>query len=270
MKLKHIQISALSLIVMLIFAGCKKGGVKELLFPVEQDIKLGQQLSDHIATNPKEFPLVDSTKNPLLYQSMYKFRDIILNSGKVRYKDQFAWKIKIINDPKTLNAFAAPGGFIYIYTGLINYLDKPEHFAGVMGHELAHADRRHSVNQMIKNSGVQLLLEIALGSDNGLAQLATGLAGLKFSRSDEKDADEWSIEYLCNSQYAANGAAGFFEKLIAEEQQGSTPEFLSTHPSPDNRVKNINDKATAMGCALSDKEKANWVEIQKLANNITL
>jgi len=212
--------------------------------------------------------LVDEAKNPELYQEVFKIRDAILASGKVTYKDEFAWQVKIIDDPNTLNAFAAPGGFIYVYTGIILFLDSLDHFAGVMGHELAHADRRHATNQMIKNSGVQLLLEIALGENGGaVAQVAQGLVGLSFSRKDETDADEWSVEYLCNTQYQSNGAAGFFEKLVDNGQAGGTPEFLSTHPSPDNRVEDINAHANELGCT-QEGEAADWAAIQDLARNI--
>lgn len=250
-----------------VLCGCKKGGIKEALFPVSQDIALGQQLADQIAASPTEFPLVDSTKNRELYQAMYTYRDVILQSSDIVYKDEFAWQIKIIDDDQTLNAFAAPGGFIYIYTGIIKFLDDGNHFAGVMGHEIAHADRRHSINQMIKNSGVQLLIEIALGSENGLAQVASGLAGLKFSRTDESDADEWSVRYLCNTAYESNGAAGFFQKLLDQDAAGSQPQFLSTHPSPANRVEDINQTATDLGCT-TEGEPLNWVRVQNLASNI--
>ena len=262
----RIKVLCSSLLVAFLFFGCKKGGVKEFFFPVEKDIELGQQLSDYIDTHPDEYPLVDSAKNSDLYKEMYGFRDVILNSGKIQYKDEFAWKVKVIKDDNTLNAFAAPGGFIYIYTGIIQYLDSPDHFAGVMGHELAHADRRHSINQMIKNNGVKVLLDIALGSDSQLGQIAGGLAGLKFSRKDESDADAWSVEYLCNSQYESNGAAGFFEKLVAQGS-ASPPEFLSTHPDPGNRVEDINTKATDLSCSLNGT-KASWATVQSLASNI--
>jgi beta-barrel assembly-enhancing protease len=265
--MKSTKIIISSILTLALFAGCKKGGVKDFLFPVEKDIELGKQLADYIDAHPEEYPLVDSAKNTALYNAMYSFRNVILNSGKVKHKDDFAWRVRVIDEPNTLNAFAAPGGFIYIYTGIIKYLDKPEHFAGVMGHELAHAAERHSINQMIKTNGVQILLEIALGNDNGIAKVATGLASLKFSRSDEKEADEKSIEYLCGSAYEANGAAGFFEKLIAEESTGSTPEFLSTHPSPENRVENINSNAQKMGCSISGS-KEDWTKIKDLASNI--
>ena len=265
--MKSVKIILFPLLILATFISCKKGDAKDFLFPVEKDIELGKELSVYINEHPEEFPLVDSAKNTELYAAMYHFRDVILNSGNVKHKDDFAWQIKIINDSSTLNAFAAPGGFIYIYTGIINYLDKPEHFAGVMGHEIAHAAERHSITQMIQNNGVQILLEIALGSQSQIAQVASGLVGLKFSRGDETDADSKSIDYLCNSQYEANGASGFFAKLIAEEATGDTPEFLSTHPSPENRVENINKKAEEMGCALKG-EKINWSNVKTLALNI--
>lgn len=252
-----------------LFAGCKKGGVKEFLFPVEQDVSLGQELADYIDQNPAEYPLVDSSKNALLYQEVYKIRDAILNSGEVKYKDEFKWQVRIIEDDATLNAFAAPGGFIYVYTGIIQYLEEIDHFAGVMGHELAHADRRHSINQMIKNSGVQILLEIALGenSSGAIGQVAGGLAGLSFSRKDEADADEYSVKYLCNSPYKSNGAAGFFQKLLDDDAAGSTPEFMSTHPSPDHRVEDINAYADELGCQ-TQGEASNWKTIQDLSKDI--
>jgi beta-barrel assembly-enhancing protease len=265
--MKSIKISLVLMGTLLLFQGCKKGAVLDTLFPVSRDIALGQQLSDHIKTTPAEYPLVDSAKNHELYAYMYQFRNIILNSGKVKHKNDFAWNIKIIDEPTVQNAFAAPGGYIYIYTGIINYLDSAQHFAGVLGHEIAHADRRHSVNQMIENTGVQVLLDIALGNNNGIAQIAQSLAGLKFSRKDEADADAYSVQYLCGTPYEANGTAGFFAKLVATGQAGNTPQFLSTHPNPKNRVSNINKQAAELSCN-KNGEKINWTKVKALAANI--
>lgn len=264
MKLKSILVAS---VLSLTLLGCKDGGVKEFFFPIEKDLELGQQLSDYIDQNPQEFDIVDSAKNVELYNAMYEFRDVILNSGKIRYKDEFKWQVKVIENDTVLNAFAAPGGFIYIYTGIIQFLDSDDHFAGVMGHELAHADRRHSVNQLIKNNGVQVLLDVALGKDSQVAQIAGGLASLKFSRGDENDADAWSVEYLCGTRYESNGAAGFFQKLIDLDQAGGTPEFLSTHPTSDSRVQDINAKADDLGC-MEEGETTSWETTQELSRNI--
>lgn len=222
--------------------------VNQLLFPAEQDLQLGQQLKAEIEANPSQYPILDERKYAKAYAVLEKMQNEILSSSEIRYKDLFAWELKIIHDDKTLNAFAAPGGYIYIYTGLIKYLDSENELAGVLGHEIAHADRRHSINQLKKQFGTQLLLDIALGEKGQqVSQILGGLIALKFSRQDEKEADEYSVKYLCSTSYKADGASGFFKK-IESEGGSSVPEFLSTHPDPGNRVKAIEAKEKEIGC----------------------
>ena len=242
-------INGFILLALLVGIGaCKDKSATELLFPVSRDIQLGAQLKAEIANNPAEYPIVPRSSAPAAYAYLEAMRDKILASPEMRYKDKFAWELYIIDAP-VLNAFAAPGGYIYIYTGLIDYLDNESDLAGVLGHELAHADRRHSVNQMVKQYGVQMMLDVALGKEQSkMKEITAGLVGLKFSRSDESEADEYSVRYLCPTGYKGNGAAEFFRKLEAEGQAGGTPEFLSTHPSPDKRVENIDKLSTELRC----------------------
>jgi predicted Zn-dependent protease len=240
------------LTLLLLAANCKRSNneslVNKLLFPVENDVKLGQQLKEEIAADPSQYPILNAQQYPKAYEILEGMKKEILASSDVRYRDEFAWELRIIHDDKTLNAFAAPGGYIYVYTGLIKYLDSSHQLAGVLGHEIAHADRRHSINQLKKQYGTQMLLEIALGQNSGkVKQILGSLLSLKFSRSDEAEADDYSVKYLCGTKYRADGAAGFFEK-IQSEGGGGTPEFLSTHPSPENRVRDIKAKYTEMSC----------------------
>ncbi len=232
------------------------------LFPVEDDVKLGKQVAAEIASKPNEYPILSERQNPKVYQYIRKITNNILNSGVVKYKDQFAWEVKIINDDKTLNAFATPGGYIYVYTGLIKYLDSEDQLAGVMGHEIAHADRRHSTKQMTQTLGVQILLSAALGNREAVQQVASGIVGLKFSRNHEADADEYSVRYLCPTSYNAAGSAGFFRKI--SEGGGRPPEFLSTHPNPDNRVVDIEGQKTEMGCRGSSTNRSEYAKIKAL------
>jgi predicted Zn-dependent protease len=232
-------------------AACDKND-NFVVFSVENDVQLGQQVKAEILADPK-IKILSQTQYPDVYNFLYHIRDGILNSGTVSYKTEFAWEVYVIDDDSTLNAFATPGGYIYVYTGLIKYLDHADDLAGVMGHEMAHADLRHTVRNLQKQYGVQALLAIALGRDpNALAQIAAQvagqLAGLKFSRDYETEADSHSVDYLSKTEYACNGAAYFFIKLTAAEQGGQPPEFLSTHPNPENRIENINGKAQSLGC----------------------
>jgi len=135
-----------------------------------------------------------------------------------------------------------------VYTGLIKFLDDESELAGVLGHEIGHADKRHVTDQLTKTNTIDALLKIVLGQDESLlGQIATGLIGLKFSRGHESESDEFSVQYLYDTEYDPRGAAGFFQKLLDMGSAGGTPEFLSTHPSPDNRVEAINAKWEELG-----------------------
>lgn len=235
----------LSLTMLLGATGCKK---KVNIFTIQDDKTLGLQVKNEIASDPATYPILPEAQYPQAYTYLREVRDKILNSGQVRYKNEFAWEVYIIRDDNTLNAFCAPGGYIYVYTGLIKYLDSEDEFAGVMAHEIAHADRRHSTSQLTKAYGISTLLSVVLGDNqSALTDIAQNLLFLSFSRGDETDADEHSVMYLCPTDLNAAGAAGFFEKI--EAQGGSNPpQFLSTHPNPDNRIVKIYEEKTELGC----------------------
>ncbi len=226
--------------------GCKKKKLN--IFSLQDDINLGRQLEAEIAANPQEFPILPESQYPQAYDYIRGLRDSVLNTGTVKYKNEFDWNIYII-DSDVLNAFCAPGGYIYFYTGLIKFLDTEDELMGVLGHEIAHADRRHSTSQLTKQYGIGTLLSVLTGGDPGtLAQIAAGLISLKFSRTDETEADEYSVRYLCPTTYNAAGAAGFFTKI--EDVAGPTPpQFLSTHPNPGNRVQAINQWKADLACS---------------------
>ncbi|TVR77253.1 MAG: peptidase M48 [Chitinophagaceae bacterium] len=239
---------SLSFILMLSLSmfSCKKGGIN--IFTLEDDKQLGLQVSEQIASNPSEFPILSESAYPEAYAHINRIMNAVLNSGEVNYRDEFDWQVKIIHDDNTLNAFAAPGGYMYFYTGLIKFLDTEDQFAGVMAHEIAHADRRHSTQQLTRQYGVSTLLGVVLGEDPGLlAEIAAGLVFLRFSRNHERDADKHSVIYLCPTDYNSAGAAGFFQK-IESSNSTSPPEFLSTHPNPGNRVTDINEKKVELNC----------------------
>ncbi len=223
-------------------------------FPIDKDIELGNQVAQQIASDPATYPLLPEAQYANAYGHLRRITQNILNSGQVFYKDQFKWQVNIIKDDKTLNAFCTPGGHIYVYTGLIKYLDNETQLAGVMGHEIAHADNRHSTISMTQQYGVEFLIAAANGGKSPqLAQLAESLILLKFSRKHETQADEYSVKYLYPTSYDPRGAKYFFEKLISSQQTGGTPEFLSTHPNPKNRVDDITKVWQTMGARADGK-----------------
>ncbi|MEQ8548267.1 MAG: M48 family metalloprotease [Cyclobacteriaceae bacterium] len=266
MKLfKKLTLSTLFVLTMALLSCDDNGDL--VLFSIQNDKALGLEVSAQIASD-STFNILSEAEYPGAYAYLNAMKDEILNSGEVTYKDEFVWKLHIVHDD-VLNAFATPGGYIYIYTGLINYLQDADDLAGVMGHEIAHSDQRHSSKQLQRQYGISVLLEILTGGNSGtLATIAGNIAGtgaiLAFSRDAEAESDELSVEYLAQTQYACNGAASFFQKLLDEEQQGGTPEFLSTHPSPSSRVEDINAKATEEGCDITPASDTGYDQFKAL------
>jgi predicted Zn-dependent protease len=236
------------------------------IFTLEQDKQFGEDFDQEIMSND-DYDVVSETKYTDAYNHLERIRDELLKSDELNHADDFVWKVRIIKDDDVLNAFAVPGGYMYFYTGLIKYLDNEAQFAGVMAHEMAHADRRHSTQQMTKTYGFQFLLGLILGEDPEAwaeiaGELALGVGTLKFSRDDEYEADEYAVKYSADSEFFPKGVAGFFEKLYDEENRPKIPEFLSTHPNPGNRIEAIDEVWKSIGSPSGSKFPERYQEFK--------
>jgi len=245
--------SLLNTIILIVFSSCGNSWI-----PLSLDDTLGSNSADQINNGMAGMKVLDEADYPEAYNYLNELKLKILTSGNVKHGEDFKWELKIIEDDSVLNAFCLPGGYIYVYTGLMKYLDTEHALAGVIGHEMAHADLRHGTTQLVKNMGLSLALQLIFGGDaSQLINLGANLIALSFSRSDEKDADMKSVEYLYNTELDARGTGVFFEKIQKDGKNPEIAEFLSTHPSPDNRVEEINNKWKSLGgkIGLENKEK---------------
>ncbi|HEX9615583.1 MAG TPA: M48 family metallopeptidase [Bacteroidota bacterium] len=221
------------------------------LFPDSKDIELGKQVDQEIRTHPAEYPILAGY--PQVKSYVKEIGERILASPEVKKRGMYAYEFEIIDDDSTINAFCTPGGYIYVYTGLLRFLDNEAALAGVLAHEIAHAERRHSTRRMSSALGVQVLLSIALGENpSELSQvggnLFAGLGLLVNSRSDETDADRYSIKYLQSTQYYPGAIKYFFEKISEGGKRGGGFErLLSTHPLPQDRIENVNEILKSLG-----------------------
>jgi len=267
--MRKFNVFILGLFLTVAISSCRDKNDNFVAFSIEQDVELGEQVSDEIESDPVSYPILDDSEYADAYAYFGNLVDAILESGEVEYRDEFAWEFKIIANDSVLNAFATPGGYIYVYTGLIKYLDQEDDLMGVLGHEIAHADLRHTSRNLQRVYGIQILLSLLVGDnpsqlENIAAQIAGTASGLAFSREFESEADDRSVEYLAETEYACNGTAGFFQKLVDQGQAGGTAEFLSTHPSPDNRVEDINTKADEIGCSTTALNPATYEDFKNM------
>jgi predicted Zn-dependent protease len=248
-------------------SSCSKDSDGVILFSVQDDIALGEQVAAQTdSTYRAQGKLLErNAANARAYALLDPIVNRVLNSGQLQHRNDFVWDVKIIRDPNTLNAFATPGGHIYVFSGLIDFLDHEDELAGVLGHEIAHADRRHTSQMLQKQYGISVLLNLLSGDNpNQLAQIAAGLGQLSFSRDYEREADDYSVVYLNGTNYySCDGAAGFFIKAQAQGQS-NPPVFLSTHPDPDNRVQAIQAKAAQLACTGRPDNDAPFNELKGL------
>ncbi|MCX7723757.1 MAG: M48 family metalloprotease [Thermodesulfovibrio sp.] len=156
------------------------------------------------------------------------------------------YQFYVVNSSQ-INAFALPGGPIFVTRGLLLKMDKESELAGVLAHELGHINARHHAKFLEKTYGMSMLLGIlgiALQDSKyasavmSLAQISAGLLQLKFSRDQENEADSLGVRFSYDSGYDPKGLLTMFEKFKAMER-GGTVEWLSTHPLPDTRIKNV-------------------------------
>ncbi|MFM7764929.1 MAG: M48 family metalloprotease, partial [Sphingomonadales bacterium] len=163
---KFFVFALLSISMIGLFQACRDKDGSINIFTVQDDKDLGLQVVQELENDPN-VQVLDSATYPNAYKYLYNLRDSILVHNELNYEKEFSWRIRIIKDDTTLNAFCAPGGYIYFYTALIKYLESEDQLAGVMGHEMAHADLRHSTDALTRQYGLSVLFDIIFGKDKG-------------------------------------------------------------------------------------------------------
>lgn len=251
------------LIFVLSLSACKSKDGDFNVFSAEDDVNFGKQYAAQIQNDPGGFRLLDEQQYPEAYEAVRGIAHNITQSPHLFYPDEFSWEVHIIENDSVLNAFCTPGGYIYVFTGLIKYLDSEDQLAGVLGHEIAHADLRHSTEQMTNQYGIGLILRLVFGKNSTISSMAGSLVNLNFSRHDETEADMQSVVYLYDTDYDPRGVARFFEKL---EERGETLgplQFLSTHPNPENRVEKIFAKWKELGSRNGERYEERYQKLKK-------
>jgi beta-barrel assembly-enhancing protease len=206
-------------------------------YSLEHEIQLGKQLSAEVERQAKFI------NDPVVTEYVNRVgQNLVRNSDA-----QVPFTIKVI-DSDVVNAFALPGGFFYVNSGLILHADEESELAGVMAHEIAHVCARHGTKQATKGEIAQLAMIPAMifipytlagyAIYQGM-QFAIPMAFLQFTRTDEAEADYLGLQYMYKAGYDPNAFVAFFEKVASDEkkQPGTIPKIFSTHPPTPERIK---------------------------------
>ena len=239
-------------------------------FSAEDDVKLGKEASAEVE---KQVQLLNERR-----VDDYLGR-LGLKLAKVTPGPKFPYSFKGVNDV-SINAFALPGGFLYINRGTIEAADNEAQLAGVVGHEIGHAALRHGTNQLTKAQLTEGLLGIlggAVGSGSWkgvITQMGAGFFAnsvlLKYSRDAERQADLIGTQLLYDNGYDPRAMAQFFDKLAAETKGSRAPEWFSSHPHPENRAKRVTDEIKKMGGDKSPyaNDSAEFQEVQRYVRTL--
>ncbi|MDE0961627.1 MAG: M48 family metallopeptidase [Candidatus Latescibacteria bacterium] len=173
------------------------------------------------------------------------------------------YNIKVIDDPKQINAFAVPGGFLYVYSGLLLIAEDEAEIAGILAHEIGHIVGRHSANQLAAQFGMDLLVGITLGEDPlQLGQIAGQLSGARFSRDDENEADRYGVKYTVAADYDPRGLIDFFAKLkqMKNSRSSDLEKLFASHPPTGERIKHIEKLMLKYGVEGGERHRKRFLQ----------
>jgi beta-barrel assembly-enhancing protease len=217
-------------------------------FSPQDDVALGKRAA---VDAEKQLPLCNAPKVDAYLTQLGMRLVQKLPTGGVQYPFEF----HCVND-KAINAFALPGGYVFINRGAIEASDTEAQLAGVMAHELSHVALRHGTNQatkaMFAETGLGIFGAIFGDSAGGaalttLGSFAAGGVLLRYSRGAESQADVMGTQVLYDSGYDPRGLTQFFEKIEAETKGKNPPEFFSDHPNPEHRVERVDEEIDKLG-----------------------
>ena len=199
--------------------------------PVDVEESIGKHIAQSYLNNFR----VDSAKTKALV-SFY---------NKLNYTSDFTIKLYVV-DFGEQNAFALPGGTIVVFSGIINAMDDPEQLAALIGHELAHVNKRHSTKLIFRNLSTYLFLSVLLNDVNGITAVLVDnlntIGSLSYSRDLEMEADLEGLTMMHASGIEKMGMVQLMEQLMSISDGSIIPEFLSTHPISEKRLNYIKDE----------------------------
>lgn len=237
LSIRHGLVAGLTLVA-LVAAGCATTLGQDMnLLSTEEEVEIGGQLAAEVEAQEK----VHEDSELQAYVRMVGDR-----LARVAPRQDVPFQLTVIDDPDTVNAFALPGGHVYVYTGLLKICENEAELAAVIAHEIAHVAAYHHGESLTRQMGYQTLASLALGEQpDRIAALAANLIGAgisaSYSREQERQADGLGMEMLWRAGYRPEAMVGFMHKLMTldRERGGAYLPIFSSHPPTQERFQQL-------------------------------
>ena len=206
----------------------------------EQEITIGYKSAPEMAAQ-----MGGVSRNAQAVALVQRVGDLLVKQS-VAAKSPYKFSFHVLADPKTVNAFALPGGPIFITEGLLRQLKSEAELAGVLGHEIGHVIARHSSERLAKQQLTQGLIgALVVGSGDytsaQIGQMVGSMINMRYGREDEIESDALGIRIMGEAGYDPRGMIRVMEVLAKASGGSRQPEFMSTHPAPENRAERIKE-----------------------------
>jgi len=267
----HAKNTAARCAALLLLAACATNpvtGKREIALVSEgQEVQMGQQGAQQVA---QEIGLIN---DQALQQYLQNIGAALAAKSE---RPNLPWTFRVVDDP-TPNAFALPGGYIFITRGLLNLMGNEAELASVLGHEIGHVTARHSVKQMSQQQLAQLALGVGaiisptVAQFGDIAAQGLGLLFLKYGRDDERQADDLGFKYALTQGYDVREMDDVFRSLqrIGEQsKQSPLPSWLATHPGEAERIQSIEGKIAALPAGQLNNAKTGQQEFAQRVNGL--
>ncbi|NQT53406.1 M48 family metalloprotease, partial [bacterium] len=236
----------LQVILVLVLAVFGAAGCPEFnMLSTEEEVAIGQKIAAEVEKKQKILP------DPAVQQYV---REIQARIAGVCDRQDVTYRITVIEDHEQVNAFAGPGGFMYVYTGLLRAMSNEAELAGVLAHETGHVVARHSAKALSNMLILNQLAQLALGSDPALAgqlagQLVSGVGMAQMSRGAEHQADQLAVTYMKRAGYDPRALIAFFEKLnrMKKTSPSAVGKLFASHPPADERIAHVRSLIAQVG-----------------------
>ncbi|MEK6371296.1 MAG: M48 family metallopeptidase [Acidobacteriota bacterium] len=238
---KRLLVAPIALLFVLGLAGCASSGGSSV--SIEEEWRVGQQMADQVAQQ------VRFVNDPVASSYVRAVGERIHAQTPMA---NLPFTFHIVDDPD-INAFSVPGGHVYVNRGLVTTANKADELASVLAHEISHNVARHVVKQFERQQQISAVGSILLGQEPGqlqalVAQIIAGGAMARFSRADEKEADELGLRFMTAAGYNPQGMVDMFRNLMAADksQPGKVAQFFMSHPLTQDRINDIQGRIGGM------------------------